>query len=172
MRFFFRNQPTLLLLTLILLTACAPSRSAQKKTNKIIQGDAGRIIQPYSISIDTKYDSRLDHLIPGYKLLPIVIRNVSLQPITMDVRQDRWVVIGENGKKYPAFNSLRIKNPVEWRNVPEELRSIIDYPEVLPIGYSVTFDLLLSPQANLDYFKEIRYYNATLRQEFSIQKEY
>ncbi len=52
------------------------------------------------------------------------------------------------------------------------MRNLIDYPEIIPINYSVTFDLLMPAKAKLDYFKEIRYYNAALNQEFVLEKEY
>lgn len=92
--------------------------------------------------------------------------------IPMDAKKDRWVVIGEKGKRYAAINTLRLKDPVAWRDVPERLRDLIDYPEVLPINYSVTFDILFTKSADLKYFKEIHFYSAALKQEFIVYKEY
>jgi hypothetical protein len=152
------------------LLACVSS--APRRSPKTIYGQVGRILPPYSLSIAADYDSRLDGIIRGYKLLPVMIRNLSLKPMGMSASRDRWIVVGEKGQKYRAVNSLRVKDPSYWRDLPEKLRSAIDYPEVVPINYSVTFDLLLPPSATLEYFKEIRYFNAAWQQQFVIKKEY
>ena len=156
----------------LMAVGCVTVNPNQQKKSKTIEGKAGRTIQPYSISIDADYNSKLDGLIAGYKLLPVSVRNMSLRPFSMDVKEDRWVIVGEKGKKYTAINSLSLKDPVQWRETRDDLRSAIDYPEMIPINYNVNFDLLLPPNADLRYFREIRYYNADMRQEFVIEKEY
>lgn len=154
-----------------LLVGCVTVNPGKRQTGRI-EGQAGRTLPVYSFSVDVDYDQRLDNLVSGYKLLPVVVRNLSLSAIVMDARKDRWVVVGEKGKRYRAVNSLRLKDPVAWRELPGKMRSMIDYPEVVPINYSVTFDLLLPARAQLEYFREIRYYNAAWRQQFVIEKEY
>lgn len=159
-------------LLILSLTGCATVRVGKKKPTKQVTGQTGRNIPQYSLSIDANYDPRLDNLIPGYKLLPVVIRNSSLQAIPMNLRADRWVIIGEKGQKYAAMNSLRLKDPVYWRRVPDQVRTMIDYPEIIPIGYSVTFDLLFPENVNLEYFEGIRYYNDALGKEIVLEKIY
>jgi hypothetical protein len=154
------------------VSACFPIRSAKPKKPAKIESIAGRIIPSYSLSIDANYDPRLNDLIAGYKLLPVIIKNMSLRNVVMDAKKDKWIVVGEKGQRCAAINSLRIKNPVLWREIPEKMRAFIDYPEIVPINYSVTFDLILPKRAKLDYFREIRYYNAAWRQEFVLEKEY
>ncbi len=156
---------------LILVHGCVPVTKNSKSPGKI-QGAAGRVLPYYSISIDANYDNRLDQVFPGYKLLPVLIKNVSLKAIPMDVKTDRWVIVSEKGKHYRAINSLKVKDPVAWRDVPEKMRNIIDYPEIIPINYTVTFDLLVPSIVPLEYFSQIRYYNATLNQKFVVEKEY
>ncbi len=160
-------------LMVVLAGACVTVRSGPK-TKKIsrFEGFAGRTIPEAGLSIDASYDPRLDDLIYGYKLLPVTIRNVSLRAIPMDVRKDLWVVVGEKGQRYRAINSLKLKDPILWREVPDRMRSMIDYPEALPINYNVTFDLLLPKKAQLEYFRQIRYRSAVMGQEFVIDKEY
>lgn len=169
-----RNKTVLLLVVFaVAFSACVPFKGkAKPKKNEKIQAVAGRIIPTYSISIDANYDPRLDNLIAGYKLLPVIIRNMSLRNVIMDAKTDKWVVIGEKGQKYPAVNSLRLKDRVLWREMPENMRSLIDYPEIVPVNYSSTFDLFLPENAKLDWFREIRYYNAALQQEFILEKDY
>lgn len=157
---------------LVLVTlGCVVVRPGKKKQGPI-EGQAGRNLSFYSISIDANYDSRLNELIPGYKLLPIVMRNSSLRAVPMDAGNDRWIIVGERGQRYTAINSLRIRNPKMWRGIPDKMRTMIDYPEIVPINYSVTFDLLLPEKVRLEYFKEIRYYNAAWKQWFVVEKRY
>jgi hypothetical protein len=162
----------ILILIASVAVGCVRAKPRQAKRPSKVEGQAGRTITPHSISIDANYDPRLDNLIPGYKLLPVIIRNVSLRPIPMDPRRDRWVIVGEKGQRYRATNSVRIKDPVLWRTIPDKMRTMIDYPEIIPINYSVTFDLLLPLRTELEYFRQIRYYNAVWKQEFVIEKEY
>ena len=166
----------ILILLVIALTvpasACFPIRSAKPKKPAKVESVAGRIIPSFSLSIDANYDPRLDGLIAGYKLLPVVIKNMSLRNVIMDAKRDKWVIVGEKGKRYEAINSLRLKDPPLWREIPDKMRALIDYPEIVPINYSVTFDLILPKRVNLDYFREIRYYNAAWRQEFILEKDY
>ena len=162
---------SLLIVTLV-FSACVPSRSASSRRKMKIEGYAGRMLPSQAMSIDVNYDPRLDNLIVGYKLLPAIIKNMSLRNVVMDLKKDKWVIVGEKGHKYAAINSLKLKDPALWRELPEKMRSLIDYPEIIPINYSVTFDLILPKSAKLEYFKEIRYYNAATQQEFVLEKEY
>ncbi len=166
------GRPVLLIIFVLSLIGCVRAQTGSSKTPNKVRGIAGRVLDPSGLMIDANDDSRLDNLIEGYKLMPVMIKNLSLRPIPMDVDKDRWVIVNEKGKKYQVVNSLRIQNPKIWRRLPDRMRTMIDYPEAIPINYSVTFDLLLPKEAQLTYFKEIRYYNATLRQRFEIEKEY
>lgn len=139
---------------------------------KKVEGKAGRIMSSHGIAVDAEYDARLDSIIPGYKLLPVTVRNLSLYPVSMDDKLDRWIIVGEKGQHIQAINTLRNANPIQWRELPQRIRRIIDYPEIIPINYTVTFDLLLPEKSNVEYFKQIHYYNATWGQQFIIEKEY
>lgn len=170
------KQRILLISLLVFVVACVPVRPPSGKANKKIpskiEGEAGRTLPIFSISIDANYDDRLDNLIYGYKLLPVSIKNMSLRLIPMDAKKDRWVIVGDAGQRHRAVNTLRFEDEKTWREMPEKLRSLIDYPEVIPIDYSVTFDLLLPEHADLKYFREIRYYNAAWKKEFILEKQY
>jgi hypothetical protein len=142
-----------------------------KNSSSKIEGQAGRTIPFYSVSIDADYDPRLDNLIVGYKIMSVFLKNESMQAIAMDAKKDRWIVIGDHGEKYHAVNSLKIKDRYAWRELPARLRAMIDYPEIVPTNYSVTFDILLPKNAKLKYFREIRFYSASWRKEFIIEKD-
>lgn len=155
------------------IAGCMPFRSnPNKQKRQRIEGQAGRILPAVSMNIDANYDPRLDDVIAGYKLLTVVVKNMSLRNVVMDAKKDRWVIVGEKGHRYRAVNTLRYSDPVQWRELPEKMQTLIDYPEIIPINYGVTFDLLLPKKAKLDYFKEIRYYNAAWGQDFVLEKEY
>lgn len=159
-------------IALMAFSACLPMRTAKAKKPAKVESMAGRVIPSFSLSIDANYDPRLDELITGYKLLPMIIKNMSLRNVIMDAKKDKWIIIGEKGQRYEAINSLRYKDHVMWREIPEKMRALIDYPEIVPINYSVTFDLMIPKKANLEYFREIRYYNAAWQQEFILEKDY
>ncbi|QQR80039.1 MAG: hypothetical protein IPJ69_11965 [Deltaproteobacteria bacterium] len=162
---------TLLLVVLALQISCVavnPKAAPPKK----IHGKAGRPLPYFSLTIDSNYEPQLDHVVKGYKLLPVVMKNFALKAVPMDLKNDRWVVVGEKGQTYKALNSLKLKDPVAWRKLPEDVKNLIDYPEILPIEYSVTFDILLPSNAKLDYFRELRFYSSALGREFVIEKEY
>lgn len=166
-----KNKFFSVIFTVLFAIGCVSSKPSTPG-GKRIAGKAGRTLPYIGISIDSNYDARLDHVLKGYKLLPVLIKNYSLKSIPMDVKNDRWVVIGEKGQKYTALNSLKTKDAAAWRRLPENIKNLIDYPEIIPIEYSVTFDLLLPTSTNLEYFKEIRFYSAPLQKEIIIEKEY
>ncbi len=160
-----------LLAVFFLVMGCVTVKPGKEMPKKI-EGHAGRTLSFYSLSIDADYDPRLDDVVPHYKLLSILVKNVSLRPIPMDYKNDRWEIIADNGKKYRAVHSLKLKSPKSWRELPERIRNMIGYPEIVPINYSVTFDILFPPKVDLDYIKEIHYYNASWDKEFLIEKDY
>ena len=164
-----RRLKSLALLFLVVV-ACAPSSPAKRRPSRI-EVEAGRFIPGYGFSIDAGYDPRFDNLIPGYKLLTVVIRNTSLSVIDADAKRDRWVVVDVKGKRYSAINSLKYKDRPLWRDLPEKLKGLIDYPEEIPISYTVTFDLLFPRSLDLRDFQAVHYKNAAWGQEFIVTKE-
>ena len=155
----------------LLLASCVTVGTKPPKKTQI-KAEAGRTIPFYGLSIDANEDPRLDDIFENYKLLPILIKNASLTPTEMDVVKDRWEIVGDNGKVYKALNTIRLQEPVLWRETSKKIKNIIDYPEIIPINYSVTFDLFLPKKADLKYFRAIRYFNAATRKEFVLEKRY
>lgn len=160
-----KNWVTFLVL-IGLLAGCAG-----KKKPQAIDGYAGRFILGYGFSIDAVYDPRLDKLVPDYRLLTVAIRNTSLQVIQMDASRDQWVLVNRDGKRIKAFNTLREKDNRRWKKIPEKVRNLVDYPEVVPISYTVTFNIFFPKSADLSDFKEIRYTNSPSGSLFRIHKD-
>ncbi len=156
----------LFLLLLLIQGGCAGKRKPE-----VAEAQAGRFIPRYGFSIDAQYDSKLDKLLPAYKTLSVGIRNTSLQLIRMEARRDRWIVVDRSGKKIRAINSLRHKDRKSWNRLSPRRRDLIEYPEVVPIGYTVTFNLFFPKKVALEDFRQIWYKNSASGQEFRIYKE-
>ena len=145
------KRASLLLLVVFFISVFLPSCAGKKKP-QVIEGRAGRFILGYGFSIDAVYDPRLDKLVPDYRLLTVAIRNTSLQVIQMDASGDKWVLVNQDGKRIKAFNTLREKDNRRWKKIPEKVRNLVDYPEVVPISYTVTFNLFFPKSADLSDF--------------------
>jgi hypothetical protein len=136
-----------------------------------IEGKAGDFIRGHGFSIDAQYDARLDSLVTPYKVLSIAIRNTSLNVIQMDAKKDTWVIVDRRGKSHRGFTSIRKRNPKRWESLPREARELMEYPELVPINYTATFNIFFPRTANLEGFQEIRYNNATFRESYRIYKQ-
>lgn len=153
------------IILLVLLVGCAGRHRAET-----IDGKAGRFIVGYGFSIDAQYDPQLDSLARPYKLVTVAVRNTSLTVIRMDARKDQWYLIDEKGKKVKGINSLRLQDKKRWSRLPGPTKELVDYPEVVPISYTVTFNLFFPPSASLKNFQEIWYQNAASGKQFRIDK--
>lgn len=149
-----------------LLIACAG-----RPRPETVEGRAGRFLPRHGFSIDARYDPKLDDLVPRYKPLAVAIRNTSLRVIFMDARKDRWFLVDGGGKKIRAVNSLRLRDPKVWGSLPEGVRRLVDYPEVVPISYTATFNLFFPAKASLKGFREVHYWNAFWNENFRISAE-
>lgn len=159
------------ILIFLFLFACVSSPPKAHRRPKKVEAPAGKFIPGYGFSIDARYDPRFDNLVPGYKLLTVVIRNTSLQVIQTDRKKDRWVVIDREGKKHRGIVNLKARDRDLWIDLPEKLKGLIDYPDDIPISYTATFDLLFPLTVPLKGFREVVFKNATWDQEFLVSKE-
>jgi len=153
---------------LIDLAGCASSGRSGKR---VIEARGGHAVPGYGFSVDAHYESDLDRLVPPYKLLTIAIRNTSLSVIEMDPRKDRWTLVGEKGKKIQAINQLRDRDRDRWERLPDEVKRLVEYPQAVPISYTVTSNLFFPSSARLERFSEIRYYNAASGDLLKVFKE-
>ena len=162
------------LLGILMMTCfgCIKTQDGQRRRKplKVIEVQGGSTIPFYGFSIDAFYDPRLDHLVPGYKLLNVGIRNISPFVVPMDAKKDRWILVDKIGKKHRIVNSIRVRNERLWRELPSELRHRMEYAENVPISYEVTFNLLFSERVDAHEFEELHYYNAAWKRTFVITK--
>jgi hypothetical protein len=120
----------------------------------------------WGIVIDANYDQKLDGIVPGYKIVTVALTNRSIDLIKLDQANDQWFVEDAVGKKLKGINSLRLRDPQTWTNLPNKVRDIIDYPGGVQIGYTQTFDLFFPESTDLDRFRSISFYSASLKQNF------
>ncbi|MBI2067015.1 MAG: hypothetical protein HYW02_06625 [Deltaproteobacteria bacterium] len=156
-----------LLIAVSVLSGCAGKRPKIRT----FEARAGDFIAGHGFSIGASYDPRLDKLAPKQKVLTVAIRNTSLNVIPMDARKDRWYIVDARGKKHRAVNRLKSIQGKRWEKLPERIKSLVDYPETVPIGYMVTFNLFFSGPVSLKDFEELHYENAAGQLHFKIYNE-
>ena len=72
------------------------------KISEDIRSEAGLNIKDWGIAIDAIYDARLDDLIPGYRIINIVLTNRSAEDINLSTNKDKWYILDNMGKKHTA----------------------------------------------------------------------
>ncbi|MBI1909327.1 MAG: hypothetical protein HYS22_04075 [Deltaproteobacteria bacterium] len=162
------KKPVVVLM-LVLFSGCVPSRSSQRSQGPTkISGPSGYMMTPYGITIEARYEPSLDQLMPGYKIVIVSLTNNSMDPIPMDAIKDKWVIETLNGRKLKATNSLRLKDPKVWSDLPKEKKSLMEYPHTVPIGYTQTFDIFIRGNPNLEDFHAVTYKNEAMGMIFEI----
>lgn len=134
---------------------------------KIVKATGGIAIPVVGIAIDASYDPRLDTLIPGYKIINVILVNSSFNITYLDPEKDKWW-ISLAGEKSPikAISNLRREDPKAWSNLAPKVRELIAYPLVLPIGGREVLDIFVPASADVSklnvvsvFFKSL---NATI----------
>jgi len=120
----------------------------------------------WGIVIDATYDTKLDGVIPGYKILTVALTNRSVDIIKLDQASDQWFIEDAWGKKQKGINSLRLRDPNVWAQLPPKVKDIIEYPGGVQMGYTQTFDLFFPDSIDLQRFRSISFYSANLKQNF------
>lgn len=170
-----KKLPTLFILILIILLGfstiqCAHKNRSEssKKSGKRMLGDAGLTMPPYGVAVDGVYDGRLDRLIPGYKILNVVVSNRGQNPILMDPRKDRWIITDHLGQKYKAINHLKLHDPHLWSRLPRGLQEEIDYPQIVRPGNTTRVDLMVPASMDLLNFKQLEWKSSFYKKWFVI----
>ena len=138
---------------------------------EIVPVQAGIMVPQTGIVIDVDYDPRLDNLVPGYKLLTVAIDNNTLTPFHLDPAKDRWEVQDSRGRWQPALHDLKSRREVLWRKLPNRIREIIDYPEVVGVGETGVFDIFLKSSLTLEGFRGVRYDSTQIGKVVEVQRE-
>ena len=144
----------------------------QPKASQGIQADAGLKIPEYGIAIDAYYLPALDQLIPGYRILNIVVQNNRPEPIDLDVFKDKWQIIDHMGKNHKAFNHVKFFEKNLWEQMSDKAKTKLDYPNLVPPGKMVAIDVFFPTSVELVNFKEIRWNSSFFDKEFNVYTAY
>lgn len=141
----------------------SPSRS------KVIESEAGLNIPQWGVAIDAIYNRELDNLIPGYKILNVVVSNRGGDIISFDTLKDRWILVDSVGKSHKAINHLRVIDQKMWDVLPVGLKNELEYPQTLRVGHTAKIDLLFRSSAELTSFKTLRWRSTHFKKDFVIR---
>lgn len=147
-------------------------RSAASKKAAPVTSEAGFKIPEWGIAIDASYDPRLDDLIPGYKILHVVLSNHRENIIVLNPIKDRWVITDSGGKKHEAYNHVKFFDKKLWQKMRPELKNRLDYPTMVKSGNLVTIDLFFPKSADLFQFREIAWNSSFFAKKFDVLTSY
>lgn len=147
-----------------------PREQAEVKTKKekLIRSEAGLNIPAWGVAIDAVYDNRLDNLIPGYKILHLILTNRSTGMIFLDPRKDRWSLRDNVGERHTATNHVRFISENLWAKLPKGLQDELDYPQVVRVGNSAKIDVFFPKNVELKNFREVFWESMHFKKEFNI----
>lgn len=146
---------------------------AKEKTEEtLIRSEAGLNIPDWGIAIDASYDPRLDNLIPGYKIVNLILTNRGSSPVTLDPKGDRWQIIDNAGRKHTAENHVRDFDKKLWSTLPDKLKSMLAYPNLIKPGQSANIDVFLEKDVDLHHFREVIWKSDHFAKEFTIFTNY
>ncbi len=133
-----------------------PKNSSQARLN----------LPNWGIVIDASYDPKLDDIVPGYKVLTVALTNRSVDIVKLDPVRDQWGIEDARGQKQKAIASLQIYDPEVWTQLPGRVKDLVDYPAGVQMGFTQTFNLFFPERVDLERFRAINFYSATLKQNF------
>jgi len=142
------------------------SRTPSTKKSKYIESETGLNIPSMGIAIDAIYQPELDNLIPGYKILNIVLTNKSSQNIQLNPNKDRWIVRDNVDKKHIAINHLRFLGEKVWEEISADLRNKLEYPQIVRSGNNTKIDVFFPATTNLANFRSFEWKSFFFKKEF------
>ncbi len=152
------------LLFSLTLSGCYSSAEKQDRgtTNREMK------LHKHGITIDARYDPRLDNLVPGYKIMTIGLTNTGFDVLRLDPLKDHWVVVDAWGRKQKAIHSMRIKEPRTFIKLPPKLQQMIEYPVGVAVGYSETIDLFFPNNTDLNAFRAVSFYSSERKMTYDL----
>lgn len=136
--------------------------------SKKIRSEAGLNIPAWGVAIDAVYDKRLDNLVPGYKLVNVVLTNRSPSTIYLDPTKDVWIIRDSLGKNHRGINHLRFTNEKMWLSLPVGLKDQLEYPHAVRTGNSTKIDLFFPIETELAGFREVSWKSDHFKQVFDV----
>ncbi len=149
--------------------AAMTRESRGKDKQKVVETEAGLNIPSLGIAIDAIYDKKLDDLLPGYKILNVVITNKSVSNIELDAKKDKWEIVDSVGRSHKAIAHLFLVDPKLWNVLPVGLKDELEYPHRVRMGHTTKIDLLFTDDVELNYFKNVTFKSFSLAKTFLIK---
>ncbi|MBI2340268.1 MAG: hypothetical protein HYU99_07890 [Deltaproteobacteria bacterium] len=146
----------------------SPQKTVSATKSKKVRSEAGLNIPSWGVAIDAVYDKRLDNLVPGYKIINVVLSNRGPVTISLDPTKDVWFIRDSVGKSHRAVNHLRFASEKLWLSLPVGLKDKLEYPHAVRTGNSTKIDLFFPENAELSGFREISWKSDHFRQTFDI----
>lgn len=146
------------------------SRHEIKKSETTIE--AGLKLPQWSIAIDASYDARLDDLIPGYRIVHVVLSNSREDAILLDPAKDRWMITDNAGRHHTAINHVKKIDRKLWEEMKPDLKKKLDYPTSVKPHHLTTIDLFFSKSVDLFQFREISWHSSHFNKTFDIYTAY
>lgn len=171
------NKSWFLFLPLLFIVACSNSQRAQtskasKDSDAAIQSEAGLKIPKWGIVIDAYYMPKLDSMIPGYRVLNILIQNNNPEDILLHPKHDKWVITDHLGEQHKALNHIKYFNAKLWDKMSPRAKNLLDYPHKIHPGEVVTIDVYFKDNVELRNFREIAWHSDFFDKEFNIMTAY
>ncbi len=162
---------SLLIIAPALALATAPLQQKNQSTpnNKIVESEAGLNIPEIGIAIDSVYEKRLDNLIPGFKLLLVVVSNKTSKPIYFDPKKDQWGIRDHLNQLHRGFNHPRSMSKKTWDKLPPGLKQELEYPQIIHDGNTAKIDLLFPISVELENFRTLVWKSVYFKKEFRLQ---
>jgi len=136
---------------------------------KVIESELGLNIPKLGIAIDAIYDKQLDDLLPGYKILNVVLTNRSVANIELDPKKDKWQIIDSLGRTHRAITHLAIVDKKLWGVLPVGLKNELEYPHIVRIGHTTKIDLIFPADVEIDFFRQMTFVSSTLKKTFVLK---
>lgn len=147
---------------LVLVTSTAAYAASKKKNNEF-KGELGLRIPQVAITIDAVYDARLDTVVPGYKLVNIIIVNDSTQKLFFNPEKDRWKIDDAYGEPQPAIASLKHNKTSVWKALSPDVQANLEYPLAIDVGQKAIFALFFKENVELREFRSLTFQSSYLK---------
>lgn len=166
-------SPLLSLIIIVPTWVLAANPLAQKNhsapSNKIVESETGLNIPEIGIAIDSVYEKKLDNLIPGYKLLLVVVSNKTSKPIYFDPKKDQWGIRDHLNHAHRGFNHPRSMSQKIWDKLPAGLKQELEYPQIVHDGNTAKIDILFKTSVELENFRTLVWKSTFFKKEFRLQ---
>ncbi len=157
-----------ILIVLVVLAISFNAYAKKQKAPDVIRVDSGTGIASMGLVFDASYDPRTDNILPGHKILSVAITNNSINILKMDALKDEWQVVDYKGGNHTAINDLRKQAPDMYINLPEKLRHLVAYPEMIQVGDTKVIDLIFKDSVNLEAFRMVKFMNSDKKVKLEI----